>query len=168
MITLKRLLLLFVSLIILCVFVSCKAQFLKTEKLRIPDFSEVQKVQLVTNDKVYNIMLSHSEKGNTNITFVDDAPETLLRMKVKIHNDVCDLTSDDINFSANINNFSNDFLPLIIYKFLVETDFQNEQFNFNSEDDFYFIEKCVLGKTVIFNIQLSLTEDSQSYLIEIK
>ncbi len=89
-------------------------------------------------------------------------------MNVKINNDVCELQSEDINFSTSINNFNNDFLPVIIYKFLLETDFANEQFNYERAGNVYFIEKIVLGKTVVFTVQLSLDESSQSYMIEIK
>ncbi len=132
------------------------------------DFSEVQKVQLVTNDEIYNILLSESDNGCVTINFTDEAPDILLDMNIKITNDICEIQSDDINFSTSINNFNNNFLPVVIYKFLIETDFCNEQFNFESEDNVYFLEKTVLGKKLIFKIQLSLDELSQSYIIEIK
>lgn len=89
-------------------------------------------------------------------------------MSIKITNDFCEIQSDDISFSTSINNFSNNFLPVIIYKFLMETDFTNEQFEFKCDENLYVIEKTVLGKTVVFKVQLSLDESSQSYIIEIK
>lgn len=89
-------------------------------------------------------------------------------MSIKITNDFCEIQSDDISFSTSINNFSNNFLPVIIYKFLMETDFTNEQFEFKCDENLYVIEKTVLGKTVTFKVQLSLDESSQSYIIEIK
>lgn len=89
-------------------------------------------------------------------------------MSIKITNDFCEIQSDDISFSTSINNFSNNFLPVIIYKFLMETDFTNEQFEFKCDENLYVIEKTVLGKTVVFKVQLSLDELSQCYILEIK
>lgn len=165
---LKRISFLFVVFFICFVFSSCKSELLKSNNLRTIDFSETQKVQVVTNDEIYNINLLKNENGCVNISFLEEAPVTLLNMNVKINNDVCELQSEDINFSTSINNFNNDFLPVIIYKFLLETDFANEQFNYERAGNVYFIEKIVLGKTVVFTVQLSLDESSQSYMIEIK
>ncbi len=165
---LKRLSLLLLCLLFCFLFSSCKTEFLKQSNFKTVDFSEVQKVQLVTNDEIYNILLSKSDNGCVTITFIDEAPVTILDMNIKIKNDVCEIQSDDINFSTSINNFNNDFSPVIIYKFLIETDFSNEQFEFKSDDNAYFIVKTVLGKTVLFKVQLSLDELSQSYIIEIK
>ena len=50
----------------------------------------------------------------------------------------------------------------------METDFENEQFTFESEENAYSFEKNVLGRTVVFTVQLSLDENPQSYMIEIK
>lgn len=165
---LKRLSLLLLCLVFCILFSSCKTEFLKQNNFKTVDFSEVQKVQLVTNDEIYNILLSKSANGCVTITFTDEAPVTILDMNIKIKNDVCEIQSDDINFSTGINNFNNDFSPVIIYKFLIETDFANEQFNFETGDSVCFLEKSVLGKTVLFKVQLSLDELSQSYIIEIK
>lgn len=164
----KRPSLLLLCLIFCFLFSSCKAEFLKQNNFKTIDLGEVQKVQLVTNDEIYNILLSKSDNGCVTITFVDEAPVTLLNMNVKIYNDVCELESDSINFSTTINNFNNNFSPVIIYKFLLETDFENEQFNFKNEDNAYFLEKTVLGKTVVFTVQLVPDELSQIYMIEIK
>ena len=101
-----------ISLLLLCIlfsltFFSCKAELLKNDKLKTIDFSEVQKVQLVTKDEVFNILLSKNENGCVNISFLEEAPVTLLNMNVKIFGDVCELKSDDINYSTSINNFNN-------------------------------------------------------------
>ena len=50
----------------------------------------------------------------------------------------------------------------------METDFTNEQFEFKCDENLYVIEKTVLGKTVVFKVQLSLDELSQCYILEIK
>ncbi len=168
MINLKRLSLLLLCLVFCFLFSSCKTELFKQNNFKTIDFSEVQKVQLVANNEIYNILLSKSDNGGVNITFTDEAPDTLLCMNIKITNDVCEIQSDDINFSTSINNFNNNFSPVVIYKFLIETDFYNEQFNFENEDNVYFFKKNVLGKTVVFKVQLSLDESSQSYIIEIK
>ena len=165
---LKRLSLLLLCLIFCFSFTSCKTEFLKQHKFKTIDFSEAQKIQLVTSDEIYNILLLKSENGCVNINFVDEAPKTLLDMSIKITNDFCEIQSDDISFSTSINNFSNNFLPVIIYKFLMETDFTNEQFEFKCDENLYVIEKTVLGKTVVFKVQLSLDELSQCYILEIK
>ena len=165
---LKRLSLLLLCLVFCFLFSSCKTELFKQNNFKTIDFSEVQKVQLVANNEIYNILLSKSDNGGVNITFTDEAPDTLLCMNIKITNDVCEIQSDDINFSTSINNFNNNFSLAVIYKFLIETDFANEQFNSESGDNACFLEKTVLGKTVIFKVQLSLDESSQSYIIEIK
>lgn len=165
---LKRLSLLFSVLIFCSLFSSCKTEFLKQSKFKTIDFSEVQKVQLVNSDVVYNVLLSMNENGVVSFSFLEEAPVTLLNMNIKINNDICEIESEDIKFSTSINNFSNDFSPVIIYKFLTETDFQNAQFIFKSDENAYCLEKTVLGRRVVFTVQLSLDENSQSYMIEIK
>ena len=128
----------------------------------------MQKVQLVTSEAIYNILLSKTENGCVNINFVDEVPEILLGMYIKISDGVCLIQSEEIELSTSVNNFNNSFSPVIIYKFLMETDFENEQFTFESEENAYSFEKNVLGRTVVFTVQLSLDENPQSYMIEIK
>ena len=165
---LKRFSLLLLCLIFCFLFASCKTEILKHNKFKTIDFSEVQKVQLVTSEAIYNILLSKTENGCVNINFVDEVPEILLEMYIEIFDGVCVIQSENINFSTSINNFNNSFSPVIIYKFLMETDFENEQFTFESEENAYSFEKNVLGRTVVFTVQLSLDENPQSYMIEIK
>lgn len=165
---LKRFSLLLLCLIFCFLFASCKTEILKQNKFKTIDFSEVQKVQLVTQNDIYNILLSKSENGCVNINFVDEAHVTLLGTDIKISDGVCVIQSEEIEFSTDINNFNNSFSPVIIYKFLMETDFENEQFNFDAEQNAYSFEKNVLGRIVVFTVQLSLNKNSQSYMIEIK
>lgn len=164
----KRLSLLLCCSLFCFTLFSCKAELTKSNKLKTIDFSEVQRVQLVTKDEIYNILLSENKNGCVNISFLEEAPATLLNMSVKIYDGICELQSDETSFSVSINNFNNNFSPLIIYKFLLSTDFQNEQFEFNTDDNSYFLEKTVLGRTVKFTVAPSLDELSQSYMIEIK
>ena len=165
---LKRFSLLLLCLIFCFLFASCKTEILKQNKFKTIDFSEVQKVQLVTSEEIYNILLSKSENGCVTINYVDEAPEILLEMYIEISDGVCLIQSEEIEFSTSINNFNNSFSPVVIYKFLMETDFENEPFTFESEENAYSFEKNVLGKTVLFTVYLSLDENSQSYMIEVK
>ena len=165
---LKRVLLISLCFLICVLFTSCESDALKTSDFKKVDFKKEQKVQLVTNNEVYNILVSISEAGCFAMRFSEEAPKTLDDMKIKITNENCERESTGIKYSTSINNFSSDFFPRIIYAFFNETDFENADFTLNEEENSCFLEKIVSGKKVIFTIQLSLDKTSQNYIIEIR
>lgn len=132
------------------------------------NFTEQQKVQLVTSDNVYNILVSLSENNEFTLTFLDEAPLIYKNISVEIKNNICKVSSEDIVYEKNINEFNNDFLPKIIYIFLSETDFKTAEFMYNEADKSCYLEKTVCEKTVVFTVQLSLDESTQNYILEIR
>jgi len=165
---LKRVLLVSLCFLICVFFSSCEADALKISDFKKVDFSKEQKVQLVTNDDVYNILVTISGDGCFLMRFSEEVPETLADMKIKILNENCEIESTDIKYSASINNFSSDFFPRIIYEFFNGTDFTDAEFSLNEAEKSCFLEKIVSGKRVIFTIQLSLDKSTQNYIIEIR
>ena len=149
-------------------FVSCNSDSLKKSSFQEVNFKEKQKVQLVTNDDVYNILVSFNDVGEFQMQFLEDAPEIYKDLNINIKNEVCVIESTGLKFTKNINEFNNDFFPKIIYHFFIITDFMNEDYVYDDVEKCAFLEKNILEKKVVFTMQLSLNNTPQIYKIEIK
>ena len=166
--TIKKLSLILLCIILSAFSVSCSKTTFNKSNFQDVNFTEQQKVQLVTNDSVYNILVSLNENNEFTLTFLDEAPEIYKNISVEIKNDICIISSDGILYEKNINEFNNLFLPKIIYIFLSETDFKTATFICNEAEKSYYLEKSVCEKTVVFTVQLSLDESTQNYILEIR
>lgn len=147
---------------------SCKVNSFGISNFQDVNFKEPQKVQLVTEDAVYNVSVSFNEYGEFTLCFLEEVPIGLENLKINIKNDICNIENDDIIYTKNIDDFNNDFFPKLIYEFFRTTDFKNDEYVFNETEKSAFIERNVLEKKLVFTIQLSLDNDTQIYKIELR
>lgn len=146
---------------------SCKTS-LTTNDFQEVNFNEKKNIQLVVEENIYNFLVSFDMNNKFTLSFLDEAPKGLEDLYIEIENDICTVFFKDLKYSKNINEFNNDFLPKIIYLFLKNTDFKNENFTYNDSEKTATLEKIVHEKTVVFTVQLSLDNTTQIYKIELR
>lgn len=164
----KRLLLISICLFGCFLLTACKVNELNKNDFQEVKFTEKQKLQVVTNDEVYNTFVLFNQNNDFSFCFSDEAPQTYKNILVEVKNNICVISNDGISYEKNINDFHNDFSPKIIYLFFSQTDFKNVDFSYNESEKSCCFEKVICDKTVVFTIQLSLDNSTQNYILEIR
>ena len=122
-------------LMCLLVTTSCSSFFYNTSDFKEVDFTNGQKIQLVTGEDVYNLFVSFNENGEFTLKYLQEASEILKNTTVTIKGDNVEISSVELEFSKNINEFNNSFAPKIIYMFFKNTDFKTETFTFDKSEN---------------------------------
>ncbi|MBR2876459.1 MAG: hypothetical protein IKC01_04915 [Clostridia bacterium] len=158
-----------VSIFLLSVFLTaCRTDSNYGTELQDVDFREFQRVQVITEKDVFNVLVKYDEAEKLYLEILDESPDALLGCSVEIAGGKCVLKNSGIDYVTSLDNFNEDFMPAILYFFFYDTDFSNQEYKFNKNEKTYSFEKSVSGKTVVFCIQLSLDETTQNYILEIK
>jgi hypothetical protein len=152
----------------LLVTTSCNSFFNNTSDFKEVDFTNGQKIQLVMGEEVYNLFISFNENGEFTLKYLPEASEILKNITVTIKGDNAEISSAELEFSKNINEFNNSFAPKIIYMFLKNTDFKTENFVFDNSENSKSLTKNILEKTVDFTVTLTNDKQSQIYLLKIR
>lgn len=148
---------------------SCKAlNISESVKLQDVDFSKLQKLQVVTKDNVFNTNVSFSSEEGLYLELLDETPDALKNTKIIIQNGECVILNNTLSFENALDSFNNNFFPKILYYFFSEIDLKNDKLSINKNNGVSYIKKTVLEKTVIFSVELSLNNKSQSYILEIR
>ncbi|MBR6552302.1 MAG: hypothetical protein IKT89_05620 [Clostridia bacterium] len=155
-------------LTILLVTSSCKTNVFGTNDFKEVDFKNGQKIQLVTNNEVYNIFVTFSESNDFTLKYLPEATEVLLGTTVIVKGDKAEISSGELKFSKDINEFNNSFIPKIIYLFFKNTSFEKENFVYNKTENCFVLTKSILEKNVVFTVQLAQNKQSQIYIFEIR
>lgn len=150
------------------ILTSCDMNKLTKSDFQEVDFSQEQKIHIVTDENIYNIVVTFNENKEFNLHFSDEAPDVYKQLSVSVKGEICTVSDGEIIYEKPIEDFNNDFLPKIIYNFFSITDFSAVEYNYNEAEKTRFFETFCCGKTLIFTSQLSLDEKSQSFVIEIK
>ena len=164
----KRFRILFLVFVAFVLFSSCKAELNHNKAPHDVDFTKEQKIQLVTGGDIYNVTVIYDENGKLYFKYLDETSEALKNTSIEIIAGSCTLKNDGIEYTTTLDSFPDEFAPKILYMFFYTTDFEETEFLYDSEERVYTTEKEVFGKSVIFNVQFSLDETTQNYIIEIK
>lgn len=168
MISLKKLSFLLVCILLVSSLTACNKNKFTANGFKNVDFSKEQKIHLVTKDFVYNVIVSYNEYGAFSLSFSDDAPEVLESLSVELINDSCKIKTRKSEQSLSVRLLTPEFFPLVLYKFFSVTDFSLVQWTFTEDKTACFFEQDILSKKVLFTVQKSVEETSQSYTVEIK
>ena len=152
----------------LLVTTSCNSFFNNTSDFKEVDFTNGQKIQLVTGEDVYNLFVSFNENGEFTLKYLPETSEILENITVTVKGDNVEISSVELEFSKNINEFNNSFAPKIIYMFFKNTDLKTENFVFDNSKNSKTLTKNILEKTVDFTVTLAKDEPSQVYLLKIR
>ena len=155
-------------LTILLVTSSCKTNVFGTNDFKEVDFKNGQKIQLVTSAEVYNIFVTFNESNDFTLKYLPEATEVLLGTTVIVKGDKAEISSGELKFSKDINEFNNSFIPKIIYLFFKNTSFEKENFVYNKTENCFVLTKSILEKNVVFTVQLAQNKQSQIYIFEIR
>ena len=155
-------------LTLLLVTSSCKTNVFGTNDFKEVDFKNGQKIQLVTSAEVYNIFVTFNESNDFTLKYLPEATEVLLGTTVIVKGDKAEISSGELNFSKDINEFNNSFIPKIIYLFFKNTSFEKENFIYNKTENCFVLTKSILEKNVVFTVQLAQNKQSQIYIFEIR
>ena len=147
---------------------SCKTNVFSTNDFKEVDFKNGQKIQLVTNNEVYNIFVTFNEGNDFTLKYLPEATEVLLGTTVIVKGDKAEISSGELKFSKDINEFNNSFIPKIIYLFFKNTSFEKENFVYNKTENCFVLTKSILEKNVVFTVQLAQNKQSQIYIFEIR
>lgn len=147
---------------------SCNSFLNSTSDFKEVDFTNGQKIQLVMGEEVYNLFISFNENGEFTLKYLPEASEILKNITVTIKGDNAEISSAELEFSKNINEFNNSFAPKIIYMFFKNTDFKTENFVFDNSENSKSLTKNILEKTVDFTVTLTNDKQSQIYLLKIR
>lgn len=147
---------------------SCNSFLNSTSDFKEVDFTNGQKIQLVMGEDVYNLFVSFNENGEFTLKYLSETSEILANTTVTIKGDNAEISSAELEFSKNINEFNNLFVPKIIYIFFKNTDFKTGNFTFDNSKNSKTLTKNVLEKTVDFTVTLTENKQSQVYLLEIR
>lgn len=155
-------------LTLLLVTSSCKTNVFGTNDFKEVDFKNGQKIQLVTSAEVYNIFVTFNESNDFTLKYLPEATEVLLGTTVIVKGDKAEISSGELKFSKDINEFNNSFIPKIIYLFFKNTSFEKENFVYNKTENCFVLTKSILEKNVVFTVQLAQNKQSQIYIFEIR
>ena len=155
-------------LTLLLVTSSCKTNVFGTNDFKEVDFKNGQKIQLVTSAEVYNIFVTFNESNDFTLKYLPEATEVLLGTTVIVKGDKAEISSGELKFSKDINEFNNSFIPKIIYLFFKNTSFEKENFVYNKTENCFVLTKSILGKNIVFTVQLAQNKQSQIYIFEIR
>lgn len=149
-------------------FASCEMNKLTKSDFQEVDFSQEQKIHVVTNENIYNIVVTFSENKDFSLRFSDEAPDVYKQLSVSVNGGICTVSDGEITYEKPIEEFNNTFLPKIVYSFFEETDFSAVEYTYNETEKTRFFECFCCGKTLVFTAQLSLDSEAQNFVIEIK
>ncbi len=147
---------------------SCKNAFSGTGDFQEVDFKDGQKVLLVMGDEVYNLFITFDENGEFTLKYLPEALEMLLKTTVTVNGEQAKIVFDGLEFTKNINDFNNSFVPEVVYFFFKNTSFEKENFIFDNEENTMILTTNILEKNVVFTVQLTQDMQSQIYLLEIR
>ena len=147
---------------------SCKTNMFSTSDFKEVDFKNGQKIQLVTGDEVYNLFVEFNENNDFTLKYLPETSEILLGTTVTVKGGKAEISSGELKFSKDINEFNNSFIPKIIYLFFQNTSFEKENFVYDSTENSFVLTKSILEKNVVFLVQLAQDKQSQNYILEIR
>ena len=147
---------------------SCNSFLNSTSDFKEVDFTNGQKIQLVTGENVYNLFVSFNENGEFTLKYLPETSEILENITVTVKGDNAEISTGELRFSKNIYEFNNSFAPKIIYVFFKNTDLKIENFVFDNSKNSKTITKNVLEKTVDFTVTLTEDKQTQVYLLKIR
>lgn len=147
---------------------SCQNTSFGTSNFQEVDFKDGQKVQLIIGGDIYNLFVTFNENCDFSLKYLPEASDVFLGTTVVVKGEQAEIFSNELVFSKNINDFSNSFVPKIIYTFLKNTDFSNAPYVLDKPNDALVLKKNVLEKNVVFTVKVTQDKLNQIYILELR
>ena len=158
-----------VTVLFITVFLSSCSGY--TERLSVNnkpvvDFSVERKVQCEFNSGISDLSVIQQENG-INIVYLTENNETSDRFETYISNGICNVKFKDSEYERSMSYFGNEFLPQIISTFILQTDFEFCECEYNSELYEYVFSSNVYGKFVELHLTKNINSDDFIYSMKI-
>lgn len=147
---------------LLCLTSSCNTNF-SNGKYPEVDFSKEVKINVEYNFEVFDALIGY-QNGCLNFRYCDNCG-TISGTEVTINTDEYKILGDEIEFKGNINNLNDNFLPLIVYKMLSDSNGIIKTQMYDDKKACYYFEESVLSKFLRLEIYKNNGESSYVLII---
>ncbi len=130
------------------------------------DFSKERAVRCVYNGHITSFNICE-KNGGFSLLVTDREPSVLSGTEILFLNDNCTVTSQALSFSRAISEYSDSFLPKILYIFIKETDFSQTAPKYDKKSGDFTYSAVAAGKFVQLVIEKNAA-DGEEYLYTFK
>lgn len=136
-------------MILVCFTSSCNQSFVKGKFSEV-DFSNEIKINIEYNFEVFDAILSY-ENGCICFKYCENCG-IMSGTEVTINTNEYKIFSNELQFKGNINELNDNFLPLIIYKMLSESNGVIKTQTYDERKECHYFEESVSTKFLRFEI----------------
>lgn len=136
-------------MLLFTLFQSCSKTTVGRTLLR-ADLKNVTDVQLTYRQNIYNVKLSYNT-GLLTVSFTDGS-SCLCGVTYAVNSKVCKISYGDISKSVPIANLPNDFLPVLIYRFVSDFDGTVVTEDYNSRLNCSYVLRNIGKNSVTFEV----------------
>lgn len=131
------------------VFQSCSKTTVGITLLRV-DLKNLTDVQLTYRQNVYNVKLSYNA-GLLTVSFTDGS-SCFCGVTYAVNSEVLEISYGDISKTVPIANLPNDFLPVLIYRFVSDFDGTVVTEDYNSRLNCSYVLRNIGKNSVTFEV----------------